>query len=64
MSTLEPSDNPALFSIMWSLSSPISNLLFGRLSDRLGRRWFVVGANMLGIVGGTYDFENQVKMLI
>ncbi|KAF2806809.1 trichothecene efflux pump [Mytilinidion resinicola] len=44
--------NEALFSIIWSVSAPISTLLFGRLSDRFGRRYFVIGANVVGLVGG------------
>jgi len=44
--------NEALFSIIWSVSAPISTLLFGRLSDRFGRRYFVIGANVIGLVGG------------
>lgn len=47
-----PSDNSSLFSIVWTISQPISILLFGRLSDRFGRRNFVIGANILGIIGG------------
>lgn len=47
-----PSDNASLFSIIWTISQPISILLFGRLSDRFGRRNFALGANILGIIGG------------
>jgi len=46
-----PSDNSALFSIVWTVAQPISILLFGRLSDRFGRRNFALGGNLLGIVG-------------
>ena len=58
-----PSDNFSLFSIVWSVSSPISTLLFGRLSDRFGRRWFVIGANVIGIVGGTYNFQPNIEVV-
>jgi MFS family permease len=27
-------------------------LLFGRMSDKFGRRWFVIGASTMGFVGG------------
>ncbi|KAI0116640.1 fungal trichothecene efflux pump [Hypoxylon sp. NC0597] len=47
-----PSANASLFSIVWTLCDCISILLFGRLSDRFGRRWLAIGANLLGIVGG------------
>jgi len=46
------SGNASLFSIVWSLCQPISLLVFGRLSDRFGRRYFAVGANLLSLVGG------------
>ncbi|KAL7621692.1 hypothetical protein AAE478_009019 [Parahypoxylon ruwenzoriense] len=47
-----PSQNASLFSIVWTVCDCISILLFGRLSDRFGRRWLAIGANLLGIVGG------------
>ncbi|KAI0883703.1 fungal trichothecene efflux pump [Annulohypoxylon maeteangense] len=47
-----PSANASLFSIVWTVCDCISILLFGRLSDRFGRRWLAIGANLLGIVGG------------
>lgn len=47
-----PSENIGLFSTVWTISQPISILLFGRLSDRFGRRNFAIGANILGIIGG------------
>lgn len=46
-----PSINSSLFSIVWTVGQPISTLLFGRLSDRFGRRNFALGANFLGIIG-------------
>ncbi|KAI1106032.1 fungal trichothecene efflux pump [Jackrogersella minutella] len=47
-----PSANSSLFSIVWTVCDCISILLFGRLSDRFGRRWLAIGANLLGIIGG------------
>ncbi|OTA98955.1 hypothetical protein M426DRAFT_325562 [Hypoxylon sp. CI-4A] len=47
-----PSANSSLFSIVWTVCNCISILLFGRLSDRFGRRWLAIGANLLGIIGG------------
>jgi MFS family permease len=49
---LGPSDNASLYSIVFSMCQPISILIFGRLSDRFGRREFAIGANLIGIVGG------------
>jgi MFS family permease len=47
-----PSANVALVSTVWSAAQPISLLLFGRLSDRFGRRNFALGSCVLAIVGG------------
>ncbi|KAB2110421.1 Trichothecene efflux pump [Alternaria gaisen] len=47
-----PSANIALVNTVWTLSQPISLLLFGRLSDRFGRRDFALGSCVLAIVGG------------
>ncbi|KAL1801564.1 hypothetical protein ACET3X_001906 [Alternaria dauci] len=47
-----PSANIALVSTVWTVSQPISLLLFGRLSDRFGRRNFALGSCVLAIVGG------------
>jgi hypothetical protein len=46
-----PSANTSLMSTVWTVAQPISILIFGRLSDRFGRRNFLLGANLLGIVG-------------
>lgn len=51
-SLLGPSDNSSLYSIIWSLCNAIGLLLTGRLSDKFGRRYFVLGAGVLAIVGG------------
>ncbi|KAH6881528.1 fungal trichothecene efflux pump [Alternaria rosae] len=47
-----PSANVALVSTVWTVSQPISLLLFGRLSDRFGRRNFALGSCVLAIIGG------------
>jgi MFS family permease len=47
-----PSTNVALVSTVWSAAQPIALLLFGRLSDRFGRRNFALGSCVLAIVGG------------
>ena len=47
-----PSANVALVSTVWSAAQPIALLLFGRLSDRFGRRSFALGSCALAIIGG------------
>lgn len=47
-----PSANVALVSTVWTVSQPIAMLLFGRLSDRFGRRNFALGSCVLAIIGG------------
>ncbi|KIX97094.1 uncharacterized protein Z520_07208 [Fonsecaea multimorphosa CBS 102226] len=47
-----PSNNASLFSIIWTISCGIGSLLFGRISDKFGRRWFVIGASSTALVGG------------
>lgn len=47
-----PSQNSSLYSIIWSLCNAIGLLLTGRLSDKFGRRYFVLAAGALAIVGG------------
>jgi MFS family permease len=46
-----PSSNVSLFSTVWTVGQPISILIFGRLSDRFGRRNFILAANVLGVIG-------------
>ncbi|KAJ4346641.1 uncharacterized protein N0V89_010572 [Didymosphaeria variabile] len=47
-----PSLNTALVPTVWTISQPISLLLFGRLSDRFGRRGFALASCALAIIGG------------
>ncbi|KAI5357134.1 putative major facilitator transporter Str1/Tri12, major facilitator superfamily [Septoria linicola] len=47
-----PSANASLFSIIWSVASAISIILFGRISDKFGRRWILIAATATGFVGG------------
>ncbi|KAF7593965.1 hypothetical protein BBP40_010472 [Aspergillus hancockii] len=47
-----PSENTSLCSTVWTVSQSISILLMGRLTDRFGRRNFVLGTNLIGLVGG------------
>lgn len=47
-----PSSNVALVNTVWTVSQPIALLLFGRLSDRFGRRNFALGSCVLAIIGG------------
>lgn len=47
-----PSANVALVSTVWTAAQPIALLLFGRLSDRFGRRKFALGSCVLAIIGG------------
>ncbi|KIW17953.1 hypothetical protein PV08_05148 [Exophiala spinifera] len=46
------SSNSALFSIVWTMGNSVGYALVGRLSDIFGRRWWMIGFNALGLVGG------------
>ncbi|KAL1591906.1 hypothetical protein SLS60_011498 [Paraconiothyrium brasiliense] len=52
-----PSNNLNWVATIWTVGSAIGFLLVGRLSDIFGRKWMVIGTNVLGllgcIVGGT-----------
>lgn len=54
-----PSDNVSLVSTVWSAAQPIALLLFGRLSDRFGRRNFALGSCVLAIIGGIVAATSQ-----
>ncbi|EXJ70269.1 uncharacterized protein A1O5_06337 [Cladophialophora psammophila CBS 110553] len=47
-----PSENASLFSIIWTLCVGLAAILFGRTSDKFGRRWFVIGASTMSFIGG------------
>jgi MFS family permease len=48
-----PSPNASLFAIIWSTALSISLIIFGRTSDKFGRRWFMISASVCGLLGGT-----------
>jgi MFS family permease len=37
--------------LVWTLATAVGYTLIGRLSDIFGRRWFIIGASALGLVG-------------
>ncbi|KAK6711835.1 trichothecene efflux pump [Fusarium graminearum] len=45
------SDNQSLFSTLWTMGQAVSILVMGRLTDRFGRRPFVIATHILGLVG-------------
>ncbi|KAF2660508.1 fungal trichothecene efflux pump [Lophiostoma macrostomum CBS 122681] len=46
-----PSTNLNWVATIWTIGSAIGFLLVGRLSDIFGRKWMVLGCNILGLVG-------------
>ena len=46
-----PSENSTLFSTLWTTGQAVSILMMGRLSDRFGRRPFVIITHILGLIG-------------
>ncbi|PMD49988.1 trichothecene efflux pump [Hyaloscypha bicolor E] len=47
-----PSQNASLFVIVWTMCNAISLLITGRLSDKFGRRYFLLFAGALAVIGG------------
>jgi MFS family permease len=37
--------------LVWTLATAVGYTLIGRLSDIFGRRWFIIGTSILGLVG-------------
>lgn len=60
-----PNANLVWVSLGYTLTSAIGLLLFGRLSDLFGRRWFFVGGSALALVGSIVcATANSIPMLI
>nr|ANO39730.1 trichothecene efflux pump [Fusarium aff. graminearum CBS 138562] len=45
------SENQGLFSTLWTMGQAVSILVMGRLTDRFGRRPFVIATHIIGLVG-------------
>lgn len=50
-SDIGPDSNIFWVFTVYTLSTAVGLLLFGRLTDLFGRRWFFIGASLLGLVG-------------
>ena len=62
---LPPSPNGIWIPLAWILSSAISFLLLGRLSDIFGRRWFFTACSMFGLIGSIIGSTvNNINPLI
>ena len=60
-----PSPNIYLISLVYTLFTGVLNLFFARLSDILGRRYFLVGGQTFGVVGSIICATgNNVNVLI
>ncbi|KAL1909663.1 hypothetical protein Sste5344_004511 [Sporothrix stenoceras] len=46
-----PNPNYVWVSMIWNLTQAVAFVLVGRLSDLLGRRWFFIGGNAIGLIG-------------
>lgn len=51
LADLGPSSNVIWINLAFTLCVSVSMLISGRLADIFGRRWFVVGANVLNLIG-------------
>lgn len=60
-----PSPNVYLISLMYTLFTGVLNLFFARLSDIIGRRYFLVGGQLFGVLGSIICAKGtNVNMLI
>jgi MFS family permease len=60
-----PSPNIYLISLMYTLFTGVLNLFFARISDILGRRYFLVGGQLFGAIGSVVCATgNTVEVLI
>ncbi|KEF58693.1 uncharacterized protein A1O9_06619 [Exophiala aquamarina CBS 119918] len=60
-----PSPNIYLVSLMNTLFSGVLHLFFARLSDILGRRYFIIGGQILGVIGSIVCATgNSINVLI
>lgn len=48
---LGPDPNYALIPVVKTLCGGVGLIMVGRLSDIFGRRWFMIGGGVLGIIG-------------
>lgn len=60
-----PSPNIYLVTLMYSLFTGVLHLFFSRLSDILGRRYFLIGGQLVGLIGSVICAKgNSVNVVI
>lgn len=60
-----PSTNLLWIPIAYTVCTAVGLLLFGRLTDLFGRRWFFIGASLLGLIGSIVGATaNSINTLI